>query len=252
MKFKHFSLSCIVALLPAVLVAQQQSPVPTSTAPASKPPRTAYYVDPTLLDLTAFLPAPPAVGSTANNADLAEVHRVEQSRTASQAAIAKADEDEEDLFIYKNVFGPAFNAQALPLTSLLNDHIKNEQSVVGNILKKTFQRPRPYQIDPTLHPVCKVATTHDSYPSGHGLTGYISAFVLVEIAPDKKEQILARADEYAHNRVVCGVHYQSDVEASRRVSYLVVGYMMATPRFQKELEQVREEMRTAGLISKID
>jgi acid phosphatase (class A) len=98
--------------------------------------------------------------------------------------------------------------------------------------------------------VCKVKTTHDSYPSGHALTGYISAFVLAEIAPEKKEEILARAAEYAHNRVVCGVHYQSDVEASRKASYLVAGYMMATPRFQKELEQVREEMRRAGVIDK--
>jgi acid phosphatase (class A) len=248
MNLKQFSLSCLIAFVPAVLVAQQ-SPAPTPATPATRPPRTAYYIDPTLVDLTALLPAPPAVDSAANNADLADVHRVEQARTPVQAAAAKADEDEEDLFVYKNVFGPGFNAEALPITAALNAHIKNEQSVVGNILKKTFQRPRPYQIDSTLHPVCKVETTHDSYPSGHGLTGYISAFVLAEIAPEKKEEILARADEYAHNRVVCGVHYQSDVEASRKASYIVVGYMMATPRFQKELEQVREEMRKAGLIA---
>ena len=60
---------------------------------------------------------------------------------------------------------------------------------------------------------------------------------------------MARADEYAHSRVVCLVHYQSDVETSRRVSYVVFGSMMATPGFQKELEQVREEMRKTGLLA---
>jgi acid phosphatase (class A) len=251
---KQIALAILAASLPVVLAAQQAPatnamPGTTSVPATPRPPRVAYYIDPTILDATILIPAPPAVDSPANQADLAEVHRVEEARTPAQADAAKADDEEEDIFVYKNVFGPGFNAQALPITAALNAHIKNEQSVVGNQVKKTFQRPRPYQIDPSLHPVCKVETNRDSYPSGHGLTGYLSAFTLAEIAPERKEEILARADEYAHNRVVCGVHYQSDVEASRRISYVVFGYMMATPRFQKELEQVREEMRKAGLIT---
>ena len=245
---KQISLVFLVASLPAVLWAQQATPAPGAAAP--KAPRTAYYIDSTILDPTILVPAPPAVDSPANQADLAEVHRAEQARTPAQVAAAIADEKEEDLFVYKTVFGPGFSAQALPYTAALSAHIKIEQSVVGNQIKNTFQRPRPYQTDATLHPVCKVDTKHDSYPSGHGLTGYLSAFTLAEIAPEKKEEILARADEYAHNRVICGVHYQSDVDASRKISYVIFGYMMATPRFQKELEQAREEMRKAGLAAK--
>lgn len=30
-------------------------------------------------------------------------------------------------------------------------------------------------------------------PSGHGLTGYFEAFILDEIAPDRRTEILARA-----------------------------------------------------------
>jgi acid phosphatase (class A) len=122
-------------------------------------------------------------------------------------------------------------------------HVKNEQSVVGNQLKRYYQRPRPYQADTTLHPACALKTEHDSYPSGHGMTGYLEAFTLAEIAPKKRAEILARADNYAHNRLVCGVHYPSDIEASRRVAYAVFGYMLATPRFQRDLAAAREEMR---------
>jgi acid phosphatase (class A) len=84
----------------------------------------------------------------------------------------------------------------------------------------------------------------EGYPSGHGLTGYLEAFTLAEIVPEKRVEILARADAYVHNRLVCGVHYPSDIEASRRVSYAVFGYMLATPRFQRDLAAAREEMRT--------
>jgi acid phosphatase (class A) len=95
--------------------------------------------------------------------------------------------------------------------------VKNEQSVVGNQLKRYYQRPRPYQTDTTLHPVCGLKTEHDSYPSGHGMTGYLEAFTLAEIVPEKRTEILTRADDYARSRLVCGVHYPSDTEASRRI-----------------------------------
>lgn len=84
---------------------------------------------------------------------------------------------------------------------------------------------------------------HDSYPSGHAMTGYLEAFTLIEIAPEMRTAILQRADEFARSRMICGVHYSSDIEASRKVAYLVFGYILATPRFQKDLALSRQEMR---------
>ena len=111
------------------------------------------------------------------------------------------------------------------------------------MLKAAFHRPRPYQFDTTLHPVCKTSEVPDSYPSGHGVSGYLLAFTVAQIVPEKRTEILARADEYAHNRLVCGVHYPSDLAASRSVAYAVFGYMMATPRFQVDLAAARTETR---------
>jgi acid phosphatase (class A) len=203
-----------------------------------------------LLNVNALLPEPPAVGSPANNADLAEVHHAEQTRTPEQVEKAKADDAEEDMFVFKTVFGPGFTLEALPITAALGDHVKNEQSVVGNELKHYFQRPRPFQTDSTLRPVCPAKPTPDSYPSGHSLTGYLEAFTLIQLAPEMRAEILARADQYAHNRVVCGVHYPSDTEASRKVAYVVFGYMLATPRFQRDLAAAREEFRAKMSLEK--
>jgi len=176
--------------------------------------------------------------------ELTKLHRIEQARTTEQVTKAKEDDEEEDMFVFKTVFGTGFTPEALPVTAALGAHVKNEQSVLGNQLKRYYQRPRPYQIDTTLHPVCALKTEHDSYPSGHSLTGYLEAFTLASIVPERRNEILARADDYAHNRLVCGVHYPSDIEASRRVAYAVFGYMLATPRFQRDLAAAREEMRT--------
>jgi acid phosphatase (class A) len=54
---------------------------------------------------------------------------------------------------------------------------------------------------------------------------------------------LDRADEYVHNRLICGVHYASDIEASCMVAYAIFGAMEASPDFQRDLAGAREETR---------
>ncbi len=232
---------CGWALLLAPMGASAQAM--KAAKPAGAAPKLPYYIDPVVLQLPSLIPNPPALGSAANQAELAELHRIEAARTPAQVAAARADEDEEDLFAYKTVFGPGFNPTALPVTAELGAHVKNEQSVAGSALKAIFARPRPYQTDKTLHPVCALTDAPNSYPSGHALTGYLEGLTLAELVPEKRTAILARADDYAHNRMVCGVHYASDLEASRRVAYVVFGYMLATPRFQHDLAAAKAEMR---------
>ncbi len=229
------------ALLCAGALAAAAAQAPT-VKPASAAPRVAYYIDATVLDLADLVPNPPAIDSAANKAELAELHRIEAARTPEQIAAAKADEDDEDLFLYHTVLGAGFNADALPITAELGMHVKNEQSVAGGALKPVFSRPRPYKTDPTLHPVCALTELPNSYPSGHALTGYLEGLTLAELVPARRTEILARADEFAHNRLICGVHYPSDIESSRRVAYVVFGYMMATPRFQRDLAAARVEL----------
>jgi acid phosphatase (class A) len=232
---------CGWALIAASLAVSAQTTKPAKLAGGA--PKTAYYIDPAVMDLPALIPDTPAPGSAANKAELAELHRIEASRTPAQVAAAKADEAEEDIFAYKTVFGSDFKPDSLPLTAELGAHVKNEQSVAGAALKPIFPRVRPYNADKTLHPVCGLTDLPNSHPSGHALTGYLEGLTLAEIAPEKRAEILARADDYAHNRLVCGVHYPSDIEASRRIAYMVFGYMLATPKFQHDLAAARAEMQ---------
>jgi acid phosphatase (class A) len=234
---------CVLLAPAAMGPAQTMKPA----KPAGAATKAPYYIDPMVLNLMTLIPPPPVMDSAEQQAELSVLHKVEQTRTPAQVAAAKADEAEEDMFAYKTVLGAGFSPEALPVTAELGEHVKNEQSVAGGALKLVFQRVRPYATDKTLHPVCELTQAANSYPSGHALTGYLEGFTLAEIVPEKRTEILARADDYAHNRLVCGVHYPSDVEASRRVAYVVFGYMMATPRFQRDLAAAKAELAAKGL-----
>jgi acid phosphatase (class A) len=210
-------------------------------------PRESIFVSTDQLDAWSILPNPPADHSPEAAADLAEVHRLQDTRQPAQIAHAKADDAEEDIFIFRDVLGEKFTADALPQTALLSTHLHNDESIIGGTAKRRFKRLRPFNFDATVKPVCKTNNdvTDYGYPSGHSLTGYLEGLALIQIVPEKRDAILARADDYAHSRVVCGVHYTSDTVASKLTAYAMMGIMMNSPRFKKELEAARTETRRA-------
>jgi acid phosphatase (class A) len=206
------------------------------------PVHTTYYIKNTMPDSALVLPLPPPQDSSKVKNELDELHQIEKERTATQIAAAQADDLEQDIFIFNDVFGKGFDAANLPITASISAHIHSDEGIASSSLKTSYARPRPYQIDSTLHPVCKITKEPNSYPSGHALSGYLLAYTLVHIVPEMREQILKRADAYAHNRLICGVHYPTDIEASRTLAAVMFGSMLANPDFQKETAAAQREI----------
>ncbi len=207
--------------------------------------RKPNFIAPEQLDAKLILASPPADDTWQTRMELAELHRLQETRTEAEIARAKADDAEEDVFIFGTVLGAPFLRANLPLTAVLSDHVHGDESTIVNPAKTAFHRPRPYQFDTSLKPVCKATanTTDYSYPSGHATTGYLEAFTLAVMIPEKRDEILARADDYAHNRLVCGVHYPADIVASKSVAYAGIAVMLQNPQFQKEFAAAKEETR---------
>lgn len=222
----------VIALIPLALAQQPARPV---------------FVGAEQLSVASILPSPPANDSAKTLEELAELHRIQETRTPEQIAHAQADEKEESMFAFADVMGPKFNRASLPFTAALSDRVKNNESVIVNPAKKFFRRPRPYHLDSALHPVCKVTENRAdfSYPSGHGVTGFLEAMVLAQMVPEKRDAILARADDYAHSREVCGAHYASDEAASKAVAYAIIGLMINGPEFKSALAAATVETRAA-------
>lgn len=192
-----------------------------------------------------ILMAPPSPDAAVTRAELAELHRIEAGRTKAQEQQAIADEADETMFLYQIVLGEKFNAASLPLTAAFAKRVKNDEGVNSTPAKEAFHRMRPYNLDKTLHPVCKTKTKDDSYPSGHATAGYLNALALIDMLPERRDAILARAADYANNRLICGVHFASDIEASKLLAYVTHAVMANNPQYQKEMAVARAELRAA-------
>ncbi len=133
--------------------------------------RDASFVSAEQTRALQILPAPPTANSELGRSELAELHRLEASRTPEQSQRAMADDKEETIFLFRKEMGPQFTAPLLPLTAAFSARVRNDEGVNTTPGKEGFARVRPYNQDPTLHPICVTKTKNDSYPSGHPKSG---------------------------------------------------------------------------------
>ena len=194
------------------------------------------------LDLTKYLPAPPADDSAQTKAELKELLEIQATRTPEQEKAAVADA-EENVWRFADVMGPDFTAAKLPKTAALFDRVIATEDVVDDHAKKAFNRPRPYMLDEQIHPLLKKSKS-GSWPSGHSTVGYLMATVLGDLVPEKRNALFARASVYAENRLVAGFHYRSDTVMSRTGAALIAQKMAEQPDFQAEFDAAKTELRT--------
>lgn len=210
--------------------------------------RVLQVLDRATFDPARVLPPPPAADSKAHAAELAELRQLQRTRTPERLARAQWDQAHEDITIYNTTLGPRFDLEALPATRRALMTVRNDQSIIANIAKANFKRPRPWVEDSSLDGCERnLKKPLTSYPSGHATLGYSLAGVLESLIPEKSEAIRTRADDYAQSRLVCLVHYRSDVEASRKLGAWVAAQMLNSPAFKAQLEAARAELKAAGL-----
>ncbi len=65
--------------------------------------------------------------------------------------------------------------------------------------------------------------------------------ILARVAPDRADALIARAQQYEESRLVCGMHFPSDVEAGHEVALAVVAHLDASSEFQSDLAKARKE-----------
>ena len=89
-----------------------------------------------------------------------------------------------------------------------------------------------------------------SYPSGHTAIGWAWALILCEIAPEQTDAILARGRAFGQSRVICNVHWHSDVVEGRFMGAAAVARLHVDPAFRAEIEAAKAELaavRAKGL-----
>jgi acid phosphatase (class A) len=139
--------------------------------------------------------------------------------------------------------GLSLNPGTAPRVSQLLTKVGGDAAAQTNIANMFFHRPRPFKIDPG--PICEPAADVEKsfdYPSGHATLGWAWASVLMELIPDRAQKILARGRAFGESRIVCGVHYESAVEAGRISAEATLMEVRATSDYRGDLATAREEI----------
>jgi acid phosphatase (class A) len=214
------------------------------------PPRPAPFLGPDeLVDTLRLIPPPPAAGSPDEAADLAAFR--ESRKLADSPRWDQATADVE-------LFSPAafsswacaadvkISAETTPITVKLMQRTLFDAGLASNPPKEHYKRPRPFTgVTARTCVTPQSLGANASYPSGHASVGWAWALILAELKPQRANELLLRGREFGDSRVVCGVHYPSDVEAGRVIGAAVVARLHADAEFQAAMAEAKAELAKA-------
>jgi acid phosphatase (class A) len=233
--------SSFLALIAALLAC-------SATVPSAALAADTYYISPSEIDLVHILAPPPTPDSPAGKADLQAVLAAVNARTDTSIKQAQ-DDDQRSVFRFADVIGPNFKTETLPLTTKLFQHVYEDGNAATLAAKNFFKRTRPFVVDPEIK-ILVVQAPDFSYPSNHSTFGNEAGILLAEMVPENAVAIFARAEEYAHNRVVAGVHFPTDVEAGHIAASVIDNTLLHNPRFAADFALAKAEVRAArGLVA---
>ena len=196
-------------------------------------------------DTTAFVAsfsAPPAADSPETRAELDQLLAIQASRTDADIAAARADRKTEVARFY-GALGLGANPPRLPRVEKLAERVEDDVRIYVRATKYRFRRLRPYEVEPRIEPCIDDVQGDLSYPSGHAAFAWAMAGVLSDLAPERRAALETRAEEFARQRMVCGVHFPSDLAAGKRAAQLLMHSLHGATEYQAELEEATKELR---------
>lgn len=198
------------------------------------------YLDPEQLPVVQAFPAAPAPGSEVDRADLAALRGWQGRRTPAECARAQAETSPS----YDNFFGTLspFPRPLPDRAQVFFSLIAADAGAANQILKRRYQRLRPFLRDAALKP-CITKPKGFSYPSGHATVAYLYGLVLSDLVPARRAAFLARGAEGGLDRVIGGVHHPSDVAASKVLAEGLHEALQGVPAYRKELEALRRLLK---------
>jgi acid phosphatase (class A) len=203
-------------------------------------------------DFLSMLPPYPVFNSMQDEADVATLRQCQQPDSSPRWKLAN-DDVAMSYERFSQAVGMEINQVDTPLLIHLLNRAEQDVQSVAFSAKDFYNRPRPYQRFQMEH-VC--GTEHapvpevplkggSSYPSGHTSFGWSAVLILAEVAPERAQPLLARGREYGESRIVCEVHYPSDVAAGQVIATAVVERLYSVPEFSRDLACAKQEYRSS-------
>jgi acid phosphatase (class A) len=251
------ALALLLCLVPVSWSRAADAPAAEPTLPPGFLP--GYLPLDALPDSLALIPPPPAAGSPALALDEAISRNNLALRDTLRWTLAASDADLE----FPHAAGTFSCALQAPITEqdtpdlyMLLHHSLTDLGLSTYTAKNHYKRTRPFVVNgqdicfPTPPQEKAELMMDGSYPSGHTAIGWGWALTLTEIAPDQTNAIIARGRAFGESRVVCNVHWQSDVNEGRFMGAATLARLQADPAFRADLKAAKTELaavRAEGL-----
>jgi acid phosphatase (class A) len=210
-----------------------------------------YLETSSLPNSAALLPPPPAAGSAAYAFDEDVSRKALALRGSSRWNLAAEDANlrfPQAAGTFSCALDTEISEQATPTLYLLLRRSLADAGISTSASKKQHNRPRPFLVnrDPICSPADeKFLASDGSYPSGHAAVGWAWALILATISPESTDALLARGLAFGESRVVCNVHWRSDVIEGRSMGAATVARLHADPAFRADLETAKRELAEA-------
>ena len=185
---------------------------------------------------------PPAADSAQTRRELDELLALQASRSSADVAAAQADRKTEITRFY-GALGLDPRQHEFPRVEKLAQRVENDVRIYVRAVKDHFRRLRPYEIEPRLDPCIENVKGDLSYPSGHAAFAWAMAEVLADLVPEKRSALEARAAEFARQRMVCGVHFPSDLAAGKQAAEWVMQGVRANMEYSIEAAEASVKLR---------
>lgn len=218
-----------------------------------------YYLEESeVANSLELLPPPPAANSILFLYDKAQYDwgKLQRDTPRGDQAAQDARVDGNGVpFAFSEAFGIEISKEKTPeIHKLVINMREDAGDLATRHAKKHYMRVRPFSFfkEMTCNPEQQAElSTNGSYPSGHTSIGWATALVLSEVNPNRQNEILKRGFEMGQSRVICGYHFQSDVDAARIVASAVVARLHSNEAFMSQLKKAKDEfarLKKAGAV----
>lgn len=201
------------------------------------------------VDSLYYLPPPPKEGDAAFENDKAAYRNGFKMKGSPRWKQAAEDADlhqANQARVWSEALGVKIGEATTPETwKMLGELLVVGADYASNRAKQHYMRTRPFVVfhNPTCLPADEPELrTNGSYPSGHTAFGTVMALVFSQAKPERAKELMKKGYEFGQSRVICGAHWQSDVDAGRYVGAAEYARLETLPEFHKQIEQIKAEL----------
>lgn len=212
---------------------------------------TGYLAPADLARLAQAVPPPPAPGSATDRADKAASARYAALQGGDRWLLATAHAELRPPLALQHfdcALGVRLGSAQTPKLDRIMARAFHDANGVAETVKARAARPRPVGDDPQRQACQRLdaaARKSASYPSGSAAVGTAYAETFAALEPDRAEAVRRIGREIGISRLICAMHYPSDVSAGEAIGRAVAAEIAATPAFAEDALAARAELATA-------